>query len=144
MCKFSLLRNFNAMAGSIDDCFSGTSYRFKAKHRIFRSHEQHWKVTCSNLCLNTGYSDKSAYFFSVPSNKYGDLPWVVAHPIPSQSSRICYSVFMFSVKDITELVKASLTLSLLTWKIWRASSNPSNFNVYYSMTYVWQHWHKCI
>jgi hypothetical protein len=75
MCKFSSLRNFNAMASSIDDGFLGklptdlTSYRFNAKRRTFRSHEQH---RVSNLCLNPGYSEKSAYFFSVPLNKYGD------------------------------------------------------------------------
>ena len=35
---------------------------------------------------------------------------------------------------------AILTLNLLTWKIWWAPSNASNSNVYYLVTYVWQHW----
>ena len=32
-----------------------------------------------------------------------------------------------------------LTLSLLTWRIWWAPNNASNFNVYYLVTHVWQH-----
>ena len=33
----------------------------------------------------------------------------------------------------------ALNLSLLTYRIWWVSSNASNFNVYYLVTYVWQH-----
>jgi len=38
------------------------------------------------------------------------------------------------------LKPTALTLTLLTWRIWWALSNASNFNVYYLVAYVWKLW----